>query len=347
MSWTDGRLIDERRGILEGEGSHQKIRQESDFPATPVPKTYLQVPGVDAADPTYYGQAVLKQPVWIWTIPTYLYIGGVAGASATLGAVAHAVDGRQLHKLVTRCRWTATAGALLSTVCLLHDLGRPVRFLYMLRVFRPTSPMSVGSWVLTGFGGAAAGSSILAGPLGTFAGAVAGLLGMPLASYTSVLLSHTAVPLWQESRRTMPFLFIGSAISAAAAMLEFGRFSDREKRVITVFAVAGSVMELAGVAALEREAGRVEQVIKPLREGATGALWTAAKILSATSLVLSLVPRKSRKVRVLSGVVGTLASLAIRFAIFHAGKRSAADPRATFHLQRADTHQNLTDGERN
>jgi formate-dependent nitrite reductase membrane component NrfD len=339
VSWTDGRLIDERRGILEGEGSHQKIRQSSDFPATPTPDTYRHVPGVDAADPTYYGQAILKQPVWIWTIPTYLYIGGVAGASATLGAAAHAMEGRKLHKLVTHCRWTATVGAVLSTACLIHDLGRPMRFLYMLRVFRPSSPMSVGSWVLTGFGGAAAGSAVLPGALGTFAGGVAGLLGMPLASYTSVLLSHTAVPLWQESRRTMPFLFIGSAISAAAALLEFGHFSHREERVITAFAVAGSLMELAGVAALEHEAARVEQVAKPLREGATGALWTTAKVLSAASLVLALVPGKSRKVRVLSGIAGTLASLAVRFAIFHAGKRSAADPRATFHLQRADIGQ--------
>ena len=105
---------------------------------------------------------------------------------------------------------------------------------------------------------------------------------------------------------------------------------------MTVFAVAGSVMELAGVAAVERETGRVPQVAKPLREGATGALWTAAKVLSATSLVLTLIPGKSQRMRKVSGAVGTLASIAIRFAIFHAGKRSAADPRATFHLQRSE-----------
>jgi len=332
----DGRRIDEARGILEGAGSHQRIEQSGDYPSTPAPATYAQVPGVDAADPTYYGQAVLKQPVWIWSIPAYFYTGGVAGAAAMLGAAAHLIEPRGMCGLVTRCRWISAGGAMLSTALLIHDLGRPMRFLYMLRVFRPTSPMSVGSWVLTGFGGAAAGSAVLPGAWGTFAGQVAGLLGMPLASYTAVLLSHTAIPLWQEARRTMPFLFIGSAISASAAALEFGRLSEREERAVTVFAVAGSVMELAGVAAVERETGRVPQVAKPLREGATGALWTAAKVLSATSLVLTLIPGKSQRMRKVSGAVGTLASIAIRFAIFHAGKRSAADPRATFHLQRSE-----------
>ena len=335
MSASDGRRIDETRGILEGAGSHQKIQQSGDYPATPVPGTYRQVPGLDAADPTYYGQAVLKQPVWIWSVPAYLYTGGVSGAAAMLGAAANAMEPHRMSGLVSKCRWISAGGGVLSAVFLIHDLGRPMRFLCMLRVFRPTSPMSVGSWVLTFFGGAAAGSLMLPGRLGNFAGLCAGLLGMPLASYTSVLLSHTAIPLWQEARRTMPFLFIGSAISAASALLEFGRSSNRELRAVTAFGIAGSVIELAGVAAVERETGRVPQVGKPLREGAAGALWTAAKVLSATSLVLTLVPRKSRTLRNVSGVVGTLASLAVRFAIFHAGKRSAADPRATFYLQRA------------
>ncbi len=335
MSGNDGRRIDEARGILEGAGAHQRIEQSSDYSATPVPNTYREVPGVDAADPTYYGQAVLKQPVWIWSIPAYFYTGGVAGAAAMLGAAAHLIEPRRMNQLVTRCRWISAGGAVVSTVFLIHDLGRPSRFLYMLRVFRPSSPMSVGSWVLTGFGGAAAGSAVLPGALGNVAGSVAGLLGMPLASYTSVLLSHTAIPLWQEARRTMPFLFIGSAISAASAALEFMRWSHREERAITTFAIVGSVMELAGAAAVERETGRVPQVGLPLRRGATGALWNTAKVLSAASLVLTLVPGKSRRMRNVSGVVGTLASLAVRFAIFHAGKRSAADPRATFHLQRA------------
>jgi formate-dependent nitrite reductase membrane component NrfD len=325
---NDGRFIDESRGILAGEASHQKAGQ-------PVAHDIV-APAVTDGDPTYYNLPVLKAPVWIWSVPAYLYTGGVAGAAMTLGAVAQVAGGWRLTPLVHRCRWIGATGGVLSSLFLIHDLGRPERFIYMLRVFRPSSPMSVGSWVLTFFG-SFAGASVLFGRsfVGDAAGIAAGLLGMPLASYTSVLLSNSAVPVWQEARRTMPFLFIGSAISAAAAILDLMRASKREENTVSTFAVIGGLMELAGIAAVERETNAVASVSQPFERGVAGALWRAAKVLSAASLVLSVISSKSRGTRRAAGVLGTLASLSIRFGVFHAGKQSAADPRATFHQQRA------------
>src|SRR5207244_7054583 len=99
-------------------------------------------------------------------------------------------------------------GAALSAGLLIEDLGIRSRFIYMLRVFRPTSPMNVGSWLLTGFGLAAGGALLLRGRLGQAAGVAAGILGLPLTGYTGVLLANTAVPLWQEGRTALPPLFV-------------------------------------------------------------------------------------------------------------------------------------------
>jgi formate-dependent nitrite reductase membrane component NrfD len=200
--------------------------------------------------------------------------------------------------------------------------------------------MSVGSWALAAAGPLTAGSALLAGrrgvlrALGDLAGLGAGVVGMPLAGYTAVLVSNTAVPLWQGTRRTLPVLFTASAMSGAASALDLLDLEDREERVVDRFGTVGKIAEIVAMAAVEREADRVERVGRPLRQGVSGALWKAARGLTAGSLLLSLLPAKSRRSRVLSGLLGTAGALALRFAVFHAGKASARDPGATFEQQR-------------
>jgi formate-dependent nitrite reductase membrane component NrfD len=302
------------------------------------------VPSVDGqvrADPTYYERPVLKEPVWIWAVPAYFYAGGAAGAAAALGAVAQLADRRGLDGLIRRCRWLAAAGTATGAGLLVYDLGRPERFLNMLRVFRPTSPLSVGSWVLAASTPLAAGSALFGHPDGPFGGVgdgaamAAGALGLPLAGYTAVLLSNTAVPVWQEARRTLPGLFYASAVSSAASLLQLMRLTDRERRIVHRFGVAGKAAELAAAMAVEREAGRIERVGRPLSEGLSGSLWRAGKALTAASLAASLIPARSKVGRWASALLGTGGALAMRFAVFHAGKQSARDPRAAFHQQRA------------
>ena len=110
----------------------------------------------DAEVRTYYDKPILKQPVWKWFIPAYFFTGGLAAGSAMLAAGARLTGNRCLAR---RCRFV-TLGALgISTAFLVKDLGRPSRFYNMLRVFKPTSPMSIGSWLLGAFGTAAAAAT--------------------------------------------------------------------------------------------------------------------------------------------------------------------------------------------
>lgn len=296
-----------------------------------------EVPSADEG-PTYYDRPILKEPVWIWSVPAYFAVGGAAGAAAALGAAAQLRGG--LDDLVGRCRWIATAGTTVGTVLLVIDLGRPERFLNMLRVFRPSSPMSVGSWLLAATSGVATVSAVahrrggIVGMAGDAAGLGGGVFGGPLAGYTAVLVSNTAVPAWQGARRSLPLLFAGSSVAAAASVLQLFDLDDDEASTVRTYHVIGSLWELAAGAAVEREAGQVERVARPYREGASGAMWKAAKVATGLSLLASLLPGLSRWKRTLAGVLGILGTFLVRFGVFHAGRASSRDPRATFRSQR-------------
>ncbi|MFL6446564.1 MAG: NrfD/PsrC family molybdoenzyme membrane anchor subunit [Bryobacteraceae bacterium] len=288
--------------------------------------------------PSYYGTPVLKQPVWIWTIAAYFYVGGVAGMSATLGAAAQLAGGEKMRSLVTKTRWISIVGALISTGFLIHDLGRPERFLNMLRVFKVTSPMSMGSWILSAFSSAAGAAAVLPlgprlfRPLAGLFGIVAGLFGLPLAAYTGVLLMHTAVPLWKNPLWLILALCSGAA--AAGSFLELLPLNSKEARAVELFGLIGKVGEVVVATSIEKDVAHVERVGRPLHDGFTGFLWQSAKVLTVVSAVISLSPGHSRTKRVAAGILGTAAGVCVRFAYFLAGKRSARDPRATFEQQR-------------
>jgi formate-dependent nitrite reductase membrane component NrfD len=341
----DGRHIAPELGLLAGEGSQQRIETADEaFPSRTFVWRDLPSTSFQEDEPTYYDRPVLKEPVWIWSVPLYFYAGGTAGASAVLAAAAQALGGGELHGLVRACRWVAAVGGAAGSALLIFDLGRPERFLHMLRVIRPTSAMSLGSWVLAGAASATLGSALLSerdgmpGRLGDAAGYGAALLGMPLSGYTAVLLGNTAVPVWSAARRSLPHLFIGTSVSGLASL--FGllpvALTPRERRIAERFGAVGKVVDLAAMAVVEHEAGRVEPVGRALKEGLPGALWHAARVLTGVSLALSLLPGRGRgrARRFAGGLLGTAGALALRFAVFHAGKASARDPRATFRPQR-------------
>ncbi len=257
--------------------------------------------------------------------------------------MAQLVGGRRLRPLVRRTRWIAAVALVASAGLLVADLGKPQRFLNMLRVFRPTSPMNVGTWILSASGGTAALAALLseAPPalevIGDGAGLAAGLLGPPLAGYTAVLLSNTAVPAWNGARRTLPFLFVASAATSAAAMLDLLPPTARRRASGTSLRYRRKDRRARERRLVERDlaAAPSPRVVAPLRQGTSGALWKLASALTAASLVLSLVPGDSPRRRKARGLLGTLGALGVRFAIVQVGRASARDPRATFEPQRA------------
>ena len=353
---ADGRNVDPRLGALSGEGWQQRVTHR----AQPLPAGHeLSDVPADAVrtdeGPSYYGAPLLKEPVWRWYIPAYFYAGGVAGAAAALGAAAQlalrrgspgllrrvAPAGEDL--LLRRCRLIATSGAAASAVLLVADLGRPGRFLNMLRVFRPTSPMNMGTWILSAFGASAAASTaahLLPLPAGLRragegAALAAGVMGLPLCTYTGVLIANTAVPIWQGTRRSLPVLFAASGAAGAASLLELWPPGGRGDAVVHRFAVIGKALEVALSEALAREAGAVPRVGRPLRHGASAALWRASQALSLAGLAASVASGLGAPTRRVAGLLGTLGALSLRFAVMAAGRASARDPHATSAQQRA------------
>ena len=283
---------------------------------------------------SYYGRPVIKAPVWKWEVPTYFFSGGLAGASAVLGCAADAGGNRPLAR---RAWLVALAAVSASPPLLVSDLGRPRRFLNMLRVLKVTSPMSVGSWVLAGTGPTTMlatahelrGWFPRAGPL---AKVVSAALGSALATYTGVLVADTAVPVWHEGRAELPFVFAGSAMAsagAAGAVLTPRTHAGPARRLL----VAGAALEVGAMHIMER---RLEGLAEPYRSGRSGGFTRAAKALTAGGA--ALVTGRGRRSRLAAGLGGAAVlagAVCQRWAVFEAGKASARDPRYTVEPQRA------------
>ena len=289
---------------------------------------------------SYYGKPILNAPVWAATdIAGYLFLGGLAGGSSLLAAGADLTGRTGLSR-------TAKAGALaaagLSVAALVHDLGRPERFINMMRVFKVTSPMSVGSWLLSGYVPAAGVAAVtgLTGRLprtGAVATAGAALLGPAVASYTAVLISDTAVPAWHEGYPEMPFVFTGSGAMAAGG-LGLLAAPAAESGPARNLALLGQAVEMI---AFERMTRRTGLAGEPYRAGRGGAFVRASQVLAAigaTGAVASgvpAVPGRARRVLAAAGGAALLgASAAMRWGIFSAGLDSARDPKYTVVPQR-------------
>jgi formate-dependent nitrite reductase membrane component NrfD len=282
---------------------------------------------------SYYGRPVLNRPTWKNPdVPAYLFSGGMAGASAVLAEFAAATGRPGLARVA---RIGAAGGALAGAGLLVHDLGRPARFLNMLRMFKVTSPLSVGSWILAPFSGltALAAASELTGVaprLGRAAGVGAAVLGGPMTTYTAVLLGNTAVPAWHEAHLDLPLVFAASAVASGGAFGLVGAGTD-ENEPAARLAVAGAAAELAAGELMERRLGALGA---RYTTGRAGRWRRASRVLTAGGAIGALLGRRRRPVAVVSGLAVLAGSFATRFAVFHAGLASAEDPADTVAPQR-------------
>ncbi len=291
----------------------------------------------DLEPTSYYGRPVIKAPVWKWAVPAYIFAGGLAGASSVLGAGA-TMTGNPV--LARRARWTALGAISAGAALLVDDLGRPERFRNMLRVAKPTSPMSVGSWLLVLYGPATGVAAIgdalgLPRPVHRLAAWVSALAGPAVATYTAVLVSDTAVPVWHEARRELPFVFGGAAASAAggAAMVTTPPTHAGPARA---FALLGAATELGAFRLSRRRLGEVGSVYG---EGRAGALTLLAVALTGAGAAVGGLDGRRRLAAALAGAMLVGGSVASRFAVLDAGIQSAREPASTIGPQRRRLEQ--------
>lgn len=292
----------------------------------------LQVP--PATFRSYYGRPVLKRPSWkALDVAGYLFLGGLAGASS---ALAFGCERRGLHVAGRNAQVTAAAAIGLSGVALVHDLGRPARFVNMLRTCKVTSPMSIGSWLLAAYGPAAAAAAIstLSGrllPVGRRAGALAAVLGPAVAAYTAVLLGDTAVPAWHDVSDELPVVFVASAAMAAAGAA-LATTPPAQLGPARRLGVAATAVELTAHRALVRHGGLSAE---PYHTGRAGRLLRSARWLAAAGTITAVSGTRRPLARAAGGAAWLAASACTRFGVFDAGVRSAEDPRYVVEPQRA------------
>jgi formate-dependent nitrite reductase membrane component NrfD len=295
---------------------------------------------------SYYGRPVVKPAPWGPEIAAYLFLGGVAAGSGLLAAGAQ-LTGRA--KLRRNARLSALAAVGLGGAALVKDLGRPERFLNMLRTVKLTSPMSVGSWILSAFsagaGVAAAaevdrmtGERLPLGPLRRVLRAVEGPAGLeaaafapPLAAYTAVLLADTATPTWNAARDDLPFVFVSSA-SLAAAGLAMVTTPVAEAGPARTLALLGVTGDLIATEVMHRRMDPV--AAEPLHHGTPGRMLRGSEALAIAGGLGTLLGGRRRAVAALSGLALMTASALTRFAVLEAGIHSAKDPRYTIEPQK-------------
>jgi hypothetical protein len=284
----------------------------------------VRPPGSPFPETSYYGLPIVKPPVWTWEIPLYFFAGGAAGASSVLALTAQLTGASP--SLVRDARWIAAIGAAVSGPLLILDLGKPERFLNMLRVLKPQSAMSVGAWTLTLFGTASAGAVIaeMLGikRLGDAAAFVAALSGLCMATYTGVLIGATAIPVWSKHVRTLPIHFGASALASATGLLTLRGHDDPALNALGLAAAAFETyigIEIESSDDVESE---------PLRHGSSSLTTRIGGFFSGPlPLALRLFGIRSKRARRAASASALLGSLLTRIAWIEAGKASARDPR--------------------
>jgi hypothetical protein len=299
----------------------------------------------------YYQKPLLKEPQWTPLVPLYFFVGGASGALGVIGSLADLLSGDR--ELAQRARWMAVSGAAVSSVLLIADLGRPSRFLNMLRVFKPQSAMSMGSWVLSAFStfaGISACADLLAlrfgngialrtiRGVGRF-GSV--LFGMPFHNYTGVLIGASVIPVWNNRIRSLPREFGMSGLQSAVALLELTG-SSGNPALNALGLLSGAFESWEGIDLLRTN----DTAVRPAKQHVSGALIQAAGILSGpipiALRILSIGRRRGRRLRRLAAWCGILGSFCMRYGWVGAGKVSAHDWKIPLQIEPAPLDANAT-----
>jgi formate-dependent nitrite reductase membrane component NrfD len=302
----------------------------------------------------YYGQPAIHGPHWDWLIIGYFFAGGISGGAAALAAAASAFGDSRAERLRDHAVLVSFAALLPCPVLLILDLGRPERFHHMVRVFRPSSPMSMGTWGLSVFSGLETASTamiLLQWLLGDrFCPprqakkallAANGVAGLFLAGYTGTLLAATAVPLWSKRPALLGPLFLSSAISSGCAATAISLHSSNgDQDVDESLAVIDVAAALTKAGLLATWVAALGDVGDPVTDGPRGRIVREGCVLLGVVAPLAIEaatrksPRWRRAGHIGAATLSLAGTLALRYAVVSGGGASAADPRATFAMTR-------------
>ncbi len=298
------------------------------------------------APPTYYDRPLLKKPHWEWEVILYLFMGGVMGGSGILVMLADE-DGDDAA-LARNARYLAFVLASTCPIVLVKHLGRPERFLHMMRIFKVKSVMSMGVWGLIGFSlpatAAAAGQLARDGVLPerlafvrhlaprAITNPLHAVLGAFIGGYTGVLISATAIPIWATGKRHIPIMSIASGVASAcaanAALLAlFGGNATTERKLEKLEAVA-SIAELATILAFRAHA---KDVGKPMFTGKIGKKLVERTLIGGIAIptLLALLPVHAKWKTLVSSALTLVGGYVLRESLIESGKESADDPRVS------------------
>jgi formate-dependent nitrite reductase membrane component NrfD len=331
--------------------------------------------------PSYYGVSMLKPPVWKWEIATYFFLGGLSGGAYILARLAKRLGGRDFQDVARIGTYTAIAAALPCPALLIHDLGDRSRFHHMLRVWKPKSAMNLGTWVLTSYSpiaAAAAGCELLehhdekaapawqralarraerslvlragqvklnviVGSIGVVADAVGVPLAFLLTTYTGVLLSNTATPVWAQNRWLSPMFAIGAMSTGASAISLVMELKKREgapetraERALEHFSTVAHVAEVGAFSGYL--ASMKPAVRKPFTRGTMKrhTAFTFAALALAEALKHVPATGRAKKVVRVAGHIASLASaFSMRWSVVYGAHESGNDAEAAREASRA------------
>jgi protein NrfD len=312
--------------------------------AIPKPPEPRPVPVYEG--PTYYGHSTVKPSPFNWMVAAYIFVGGVGGAAQLISALADLRGRGEAKTLVSPGRYVAFASSIVGPPLLIGDLHTPSRWFNMLRIFRGTSPMSIGSWILSAFG-AFAGATAAADIMGRTRIApglfrrIARVFQIPAAAagagmtfYTGGLLTATSTPLWAAAPRLIAARFASASMAAAAASLALiqrrRRYSRTARQLETLAALAVAAELTLGE--MSDSAYRRSGVASALHDARFAPAYRGAELLG-TVLPLALygldrlLYRGSGRLARPASLALITGSAALRQVLLYAGNESARRPR--------------------
>lgn len=293
---------------------------------------------------TYYGRPQLKPaPFNNWLVGSYVFLAGLSGAAQLLSTVIDLCCGRKAEGTIRRGRVLSMLAPTLGALCLIFDLHTPKRFYNMLRVVKATSPMSLGSWALVGFGGSTAVTAALQlaaervhgrgwmRGLARIAQLPAALTGGFLASYTASLLSATSTPRWAVGGRSRAVQFAGASVASAAAAMSIGEDCDRRARDLDNIAIAALTVELAATLASDHAQRKAGIHHSPPTRDSVGITLPLGLFF-----VSQLLPGRARTVSAVASLAALSGGLLMRIGVLRDGDKSAERPDISMRFAQPD-----------